>query len=63
MPGRFSYGDTPTMADCCLLPQMFAAQRFGVEATRYPRLALIMEYCNRLSAFAAAHPARQPDAK
>jgi maleylacetoacetate isomerase len=61
--GKFSHGDTPTMADCCLVPQMFAAQRAGVEVTRYPRLALITENCNRLSAFAAAHPTRQPDAK
>jgi maleylacetoacetate isomerase len=61
--GKFSHGDTPSMADCCLVPQMFAAQRFGVEPARYPRLALILENCNRLSAFAAAHPTRQPDAK
>jgi maleylacetoacetate isomerase len=61
--GKFSHGDTPTMADCCLVPQMFAAQRFGVEPTRYPRLALIWENCNRMPAFAAAHPAKQIDAK
>jgi maleylpyruvate isomerase len=61
--GRFSHGDSPTMADCCLVPQMFAAQRFGVEATRYPRLALIWENCNQLPAFAAAHPSKQIDAR
>ena len=33
------------MADCCLVPQLFAASRFGVEVTRYPRLALIAENC------------------
>jgi len=60
--GKFSHGDTPTMADCCLVPQMFAAQRFGVEPTRYPRLALIWENCNNLPAFAAAHPSKQIDA-
>ena len=60
--GKFSHGDTPTMADCCLVPQMFAAERFGVDPTRYPRLALIWENCNRMSAFAAAHPSKQPDA-
>jgi maleylacetoacetate isomerase len=61
--GKFSHGDTPTMADCCLVPQMFAAQRFGVEPTSYPRLALIWENCNRMPAFAAAHPSKQIDAK
>jgi maleylacetoacetate isomerase len=63
LSGRFSHGDTPTMADCCLVPQMFAAQRFGVEPARYPRLALIAENCNALAAFQHAHPAKQPDAR
>jgi maleylpyruvate isomerase len=62
VPGKFSYGDSPTMADCCLVPQMYAAQRFGVEPGRYPRLTLIWENCNHLSAFAAAHPSKQIDA-
>jgi maleylacetoacetate isomerase len=61
--GKFSHGDTPTMADCCLVPQMYAAERFGVDPTRYPRLALIWETCNRMPAFAAAHPSKQIDAK
>ena len=60
--GKFCHGDTPTMADCCLVPQMFAAERFGVDPTRYPRLALIWENCNRMPAFAAAHPSKQTDA-
>jgi maleylacetoacetate isomerase len=63
LSGKFSHGETPTMADCCLVPQMFAAQRFGVEPTRYPRLALIWENCNHLPAFAAAHPSKQIDAQ
>jgi len=62
VPGRFSHGDTPTMADCCLVPQMFAAERFGVDPTRYPRLVLIWETCNHLPAFTAAHPSKQIDA-
>jgi maleylpyruvate isomerase len=62
LSGRFSHGDTPTMADCCLMPQLFAASRFGIEVTRYPRLALIAENCAALSAFQHAHPAKQPDA-
>ena len=63
LSGKFSHGDTPTMADCCLMPQLFAAERFGVETTRYPRLALIAENCSRMSAFQHAHPSKQPDAK
>jgi maleylacetoacetate isomerase len=63
LSGKFSHGDTPTMADCCLVPQMFAAERFGVDPTRYPRLNLIWETCNRMPAFAAAHPSKQIDAK
>jgi len=62
LSGKFSHGDTPTMADCCLIPQLYAAQRFGIEPTRYPRLALIAENCHALSAFAHAHPAKQTDA-
>jgi maleylacetoacetate isomerase len=62
LSGKFSHGDTPTMADCCLVPQLFAASRVGIEVTRYPRLALIAENCAALSAFQHAHPAKQPDA-
>jgi len=62
LSGKFSQDDTPTMADCCLIPQLYAAQRFGIEPTRYPRLALIAENCHAMSAFAHAHPAKQPDA-
>ena len=62
LSGKFSHGDTPTMADCCLLPQLFAASRVGIEVTRYPRLALIAENCAALSAFQHAHPSKQPDA-
>jgi len=60
--GKFCHGDAPTMADCCLVPQLFAAQRFGVEPARYPRLALINENCARMAAFQHAHPSKQPDA-
>jgi len=62
LAGKFCHGDTPTMADCCLVPQLFAAQRFGVEPARYPRLALINENCARMAAFQHAHPSKQPDA-
>jgi maleylacetoacetate isomerase len=63
LSGKFSHGDTPTMADCCLVPQLFAASRFGVEVTRWPRLALIGENCAAMSAFQHAHPTKQPDAQ
>ena len=62
LSGKFSHGDTPTMADCCLVPQLFAASRVGIEVTRYPRLALIAENCSAMSAFQHAHPSKQPDA-
>jgi len=63
LSGKFSHGDTPTMADCCLVPQLFAASRFGVEVTRWPRLALIGENCAAMAAFQHAHPTKQPDAQ
>jgi maleylpyruvate isomerase len=62
LSGRFSHGDTPTLADCCLIPQLYAAQRFDVDPAGYPRLALIAENCRALAAFEHAHPAKQPDA-
>jgi maleylpyruvate isomerase len=62
LSGKFCHGDTPTMADCCLVPQLYAAQRFGVETSQYPRLALINENCSHMAAFQHAHPSKQPDA-
>ena len=61
--GRFCFGDTPTMADCCLVPQLFNAQRFNIVLTPYPMLLAIDEQCQLLEAFVLAHPARQPDAE
>ena len=60
--GRFCHGDTPTLADCCLVPQVFNARRFGVDLTAYPTIAAIDAACAALDAFAAAHPANQADA-
>ena len=60
--GRFSVGDAPTIADCALVPQLYAARRFGVDVSAWPRLVAIDAACNELPAFAAAHPDRQPDA-
>ena len=61
--GRFCYGDTPTMADCCLVPQLFNAQRFGIDLAPYPTLLAIDEACGKLPEFERAHPSQQPDAE
>jgi len=62
-PGRFCHGDTPTMADCFLVPQVYNAQRFDVDMTAYPRIAAINDACTALPAFIAAHPSQQPDSE
>jgi maleylacetoacetate isomerase len=59
----FVFGDAPTIADCALVPQMFAALRFGCDPARYPNLTRIVAHCNTLPAFQRAHPAQQPDAE
>lgn len=61
--GRFCHGDTPTLADCCLVPQVFNALRFEVDMTRFPTIARIHAACSELEAFIAAHPSKQPDAE
>ncbi len=60
--GRFCFGDTPTMADCILVPQLFHARRFGCDLAAYPTLTRIDATCNEHQAFIAAHPSKQPDA-
>ncbi len=57
----FCFGDTPTLADICLVPQVFSASRFGVDLSAMPRLRAIHATCEALPAFAAAHPKAQPD--
>lgn len=54
--GCFLFGDSPTLADICLVPQMFNARRFEVPLDRYPTLVRADAEANRLAAFAAAHP-------
>jgi maleylpyruvate isomerase len=61
--GRYCHGDTPTLADCCLVPQVFGAQRFGVDLTPYPTVMRIHAECSALPAFQQAHPSQQPDAE
>ena len=61
--GRFCHGDTPTIADCVLVPQVFNAVRFNIEMAPYPTIMRIDAACTELPAFAAAHPSQQPDAE
>lgn len=58
----FCFGDTPTLADCFLIPQVFSAQRFGVDLRPYPALRAVNERCDEHPAFVRAHPIHQPDA-
>lgn len=60
--GAFAYGDGPTFADCCLVPQVYSARRFGVELDAYPAILRVDERARELPAVAAAHPDLQPDA-
>ena len=60
--GRCCHGDTPTLADCCVVPQVFNARRFELDLAPFPTLARIAAHCEALPAFIAAHPAQQPDA-
>lgn len=61
--GPFCHGASPTMADCFLVPQVFNAQRFGIDVNAYPNIARIYAHCIELPAFDAAHPSKQPDAE
>jgi maleylacetoacetate isomerase len=60
--GKFSYGDTPTLADCCLVPQFYNAVRWGVDLAPYPTIRQVVEACQALEAFKNAAPEVQPDA-
>lgn len=60
--GRFCHGDTPGLADCCLVPQVYNARRYGCELEPYPTLVRIDAECAQLEAFRAAAPEQQPDA-
>jgi maleylacetoacetate isomerase len=60
---HYCHGDTPTMADCCLIPQMANARRVEMDLAPYPTLLRIEEACYRLAAFADARPENQPDAE
>ncbi|MGY3266018.1 maleylacetoacetate isomerase [Lysobacter sp. HA35] len=59
--GEFCEGDIPTLADCCLVPQLYNARRFGVDIDRWPTIARIEKACLALPAFDNARPEKQPD--
>jgi maleylpyruvate isomerase len=61
--GSYSHGNSPTIADLCLVPQVFNAQRFKVDMSRYPTIQRIHATCMKHPAFDAAQPAKQPDAE
>lgn len=60
--GPYVFGDSPTLADVLLVPQMYNARRFDVPTDRFPKLVSIVDTCNTLSAFKKAAPELQPDA-
>ena len=61
--GRFCHGDSPGLADCCLVPQVFNAQRFNCALDAYPTITRIVAACEQLPAFQKAAPGVQPDAE
>lgn len=61
--GGFIHGDAPTIADCCLVPQMFNARRLNCAIDAFPTLVAIDARCAGLEAFGQAHPSVQPDAE
>jgi maleylpyruvate isomerase len=60
--GRFSFGDTPTIADVYLIPQVESARRFKVDLTQWPQIMAVEKACMTLEAFQKAAPGQQPDA-
>jgi maleylpyruvate isomerase len=64
LPGdRFCFGDAPTLADCCLVPQLFNARRCKVAYDHLAKIGRAEGSCALLPAFEDAHPSRQPDAQ
>ena len=61
--GRYLVGDTPTLADIYLVPQLYNARRFGVDLTPFPTLVRVETSCAALPVFIAAHPDLQSDAQ
>jgi len=61
--GIYCHGNLPTIADCCLVPQVFNAQRYQCDTTPYPTTMRVFAACMKLDAFDRAQPSKQPDAE
>ncbi len=62
LPARYCHGDTPTMADCVLVPQVFNAQRFKCRTDHVPNVMRVFDACMQLEAFEKTRPEACPDA-
>jgi len=63
VPSTYCHGDTPTMADCCLVPQIFNAQRFECRLDHVPNVMRVFAACMKLPAFEGTRPEACPDAE
>jgi maleylacetoacetate isomerase/maleylpyruvate isomerase len=63
LPSRYCHGNTPTLADCCLVPQIFNAQRFKCRTDHLPHAMRVFDACMALPAFAETQPSQCPDAE
>ena len=61
--GRFCHGESPTIADICLVTQVTPAKTFDLSLDSYPRVMRVYQTCMSIPAFADAHPSKQPDAE
>lgn len=61
--GKFCHGDAPTMADCCLVPQIFNARRLDCDTSHAPNVMQAFDECMKIEAFQKAQPSQQPDAE
>jgi maleylacetoacetate isomerase len=61
--GKFCHGAAPSMADCCLVPQIFNAKRYDCDLAPYPTTMRVFDACMQLTAFDRAQPSKQPDAE
>jgi maleylacetoacetate isomerase/maleylpyruvate isomerase len=62
-PARFCHGDVPTLADCCLVPQIFNARRFDCRTDHVPQVMRVFDACMQLDAFGKTQPSACPDAE
>jgi maleylacetoacetate isomerase len=60
---RFCFGGEPSLADACLIPQVFNARRYKIDIAHLKKIVRIDSHCADVAAFATAHPSRQPDAE